>query len=87
MIIWIASYPKSGNTWIRSLLSSYFFTKDGKFTFKLLNNIERFSINENLINFKDKSNYQSEISRLWIPSQELINKNMKIKTSNLTKEI
>ena len=24
-IIWIASYPKSGNTWLRYLLSNYFF--------------------------------------------------------------
>ena len=29
MIIWIASYPKSGNTWIRSLLSAYLFSEDG----------------------------------------------------------
>ena len=43
MIIWIASYPKSGNTWIRSLLSSYLFSEDGKFNFELLNNIVQFS--------------------------------------------
>ena len=43
MIIWIASYPKSGNTWIRSLLSSYLFSEDGKFIFELLKNIEQFS--------------------------------------------
>ena len=29
MFIWLASYPKSGNTLVRSLLSSYFFSKDG----------------------------------------------------------
>ena len=34
MIIWIASYPKSGNTWIRSLIGSYFFTKNGVFNFE-----------------------------------------------------
>ena len=27
MIIWLASYPKSGNTLLRSILSSYFFLK------------------------------------------------------------
>ena len=43
MIIWIASYPKSGNTWIRSLLSSYLFSEDGNFSFKLLENIQQFS--------------------------------------------
>ena len=30
MIIWIASYPKSGNTLVRSILSSYLFNSDGK---------------------------------------------------------
>ena len=32
MIFWIASYPKSGNTWIRALLSAYYFTSDGFFS-------------------------------------------------------
>ena len=31
MIIWLASYPKSGNTFLRSLLSADIFTKDGNF--------------------------------------------------------
>ena len=30
MIIWVSSYPKSGNTWVRSFLTSYYFTEDGK---------------------------------------------------------
>ena len=42
MIIWIASYPKSGNTWVRSLLSSYYFSNDGKFNFNLLKNIDQY---------------------------------------------
>ena len=42
MIIWLASYPKSGNTLVRSMLSSYFFSKDGIFNFDLLNNIKKF---------------------------------------------
>ena len=39
MIIWISSYPKSGNTWMRCFLSSYIFSKNGEFTFDLLKNI------------------------------------------------
>ena len=35
MIIWIASYPKCGNPWVRSLLSAYYFSNDGKFNFDL----------------------------------------------------
>ena len=43
MIFWIASYPKSGNTWVRSLICSYYFTNDGVFTDdKLLKNIGQF---------------------------------------------
>ena len=42
MIIWIASYPKSGNTYVRSFLSSYYFSKKGKFDFDLLLNIKQF---------------------------------------------
>jgi len=42
MILWLASYPKSGNTLLRSLLSSYFYTKDGIFNFELLKNIQYF---------------------------------------------
>ena len=42
MIIWLASYPKSGNTFLRSLLSSFFFTNDGIFNFEVLNTIKQF---------------------------------------------
>jgi hypothetical protein len=42
MIIWLASYPKSGNTMLRSMLSAYFFTEDGRFDFYLLKNIIQF---------------------------------------------
>ena len=31
MIIWLSSYPKNGNTWLRSLVSAYYYTKDGFF--------------------------------------------------------
>ena len=31
MIVWLASYPKSGNTWLRAFISAYFMTTDGKF--------------------------------------------------------
>ena len=46
MIIWIASYPKSGNTYIRSFLSAYYFSKDGEFEFDLLKNIKQFQNTE-----------------------------------------
>ena len=42
MILWLASYPKSGNTWLRALLSSYYYSKNGDFDFKMLNKIQGF---------------------------------------------
>ena len=67
MIIWIASYPKSGNTFIRSFLSSYFFSKKGKFDFSLLMNIPQFpSIRfsqKDFLSFKDAAEN-------WIPNQK-----------------
>lgn len=42
MFIWLASYPKSGNTLVRSLLASYFFSKDGIYNFRLTENIKQF---------------------------------------------
>ena len=39
MIIWLASYPKSGNTWVRSIVSALVYTDDGIFDFAKLSHI------------------------------------------------
>jgi len=41
-IFWLSSYPKSGNTLLRSILISLFFTNDGIFNLKMLDSIEQF---------------------------------------------
>tara|TARA_Y100001970_G_scaffold274448_1_gene374200 strand:- start:5270 stop:6109 length:840 start_codon:yes stop_codon:yes gene_type:complete len=46
MIIWIASYPKSGNTWLRSFLSTYFHTDEEIFKFEYLKKIKQFNSKE-----------------------------------------
>ena len=33
MIIWLASHPKSGNTWIRSFLASILYSNEGNINF------------------------------------------------------
>ena len=48
-IFWIASYPKSGNTWMRAIILSLFFTKDGIFDFNLLDQIKYFDTPGNLL--------------------------------------
>jgi len=45
-IFWIASWPRSGNTWMRAIISSIFFTKSGKFDFSLLKKIQYFDVPE-----------------------------------------
>ena len=79
MIIWIASYPKSGNTWMRALVSSYLFSDDGNFNFELLKNIEQFSSKNISLKLNKDVGYQMRISKSWIPSQELINRDKKIR--------
>ncbi len=41
MILWLASYPKSGNTWLRLLNSNYLWL-EGANIFDNLKNIPRF---------------------------------------------
>ena len=73
MIIWIASYPKSGNTWVRSLLSSYLYSKDGIFNFNLLKKIQIFPKKKYFDFFlKDLSNIK-QVSNYWIAAQDKIN--------------
>ena len=74
MIIWLASYPKSGNTFLRSLLSSYHFSEDGNFTFDLLKNIQQFPSGELFDKIGVNLNDKYEIAKNYIKTQELINK-------------
>ena len=68
MIIWLSSYPKSGNTYIRSFLSAYYFSKDGNFNFNLLLNINQFPG----IHFsKNKMDSKLEASKNWILNQNI----------------
>ena len=76
MIIWLASYPKSGNTYVRAFLSAYYFSENGQFDFSQISNIEQFP-HEKF--FKKKVNSISEASTQWIPTQREINKNKKIR--------
>ena len=86
MIFWIASYPKSGNTWLRALLASYFFSKDGFFSENLLENINQFPQKKYFEHFDYDKNIPTDTSRFWIKAQEKINQDKKIrffKTHNI----
>ena len=79
MIIWIASYPKSGNTWLRALLSSYFYSTNGEFKEHLLKKIDQFPTKKYFRKFKFDQNKIGDTCQYWIKAQEEINKEKKIK--------
>ena len=86
--IWLASYPKSGNTMLRIFLSSYFFTEKGF--------IKNFDILKNIISINQKSflkkleNYEEIINQIkknpeiiqnyWIKIQHQISEEKKNET-------
>ena len=80
MIIWLASYPKNGNTWLRSLISAYYYTKDGFFLGdEHLKNIPQFPVKKYFKDFKYDLSLPGDTSRFWVASQEKINRDKKIK--------
>ena len=74
MIVWLASYPKSGNTLLRSMLASYLFSKDGTYFFGLIKNIKQFPhgglFMKHGIDIKD----HNETIKNYIRIQETFNK-------------
>ena len=79
MIIWIASYPKSGNTWLRSLISSYYFSEDGVFNQNSLPLIQQFPQKKYFKNFNYNPEIITDTAKFWIPAQKIINMDKKIK--------
>ena len=79
MIIWIASYPKSGNTWVRYFLKSYSEQKDKKLSLKSTKNDNFFTLNfPNLSLLKELGiEYKNfpNIVKNWIQMQDFINLN------------
>lgn len=79
MIIWIASYPKSGNTWLRSIITSLLYTTDGIFDFKLIKKIKQFPTRDQFQDFTKNFNDINEISKFWLLAQDKINLTEEIK--------
>ena len=78
MIIWLASYPKSGNTWVRSFLNSLLFTKDGEAKINNIN-ISQFPNRRHFKDIVENIDDFIELSKNWITAQDIINLDNKIK--------
>ena len=73
MFIWLASYPKSGNTLVRALLVSYFFSKDGNFNFEIIKNIKQFPNSDLFEKIGIDIKNEKEVIKNYIKVQESIN--------------
>ena len=89
MIIWLSSYPKSGNTWVKLFLSAYLGNQNASIPFninKMLIPFSLFPTNKLIKKFNfDFSNFEN-IAEHWIPMQEYLNLGIKgnifVKTHN-----
>jgi len=82
MILWLSSFPKSGSTWLRSLISHYLDEDTNKTVFEKIKKIERFpspSHFEKIINFEDLKDNKFDICKNWINAQKKINISEKFK--------
>ena len=82
-IFWISSYPKSGNTLVRAIVTSLFFSKDGRFNLEQLKHTTQFEKRDRLnlikkINKEDFANLDQLkiLSKYWLTLQK--KENMKI---------
>jgi len=75
MIIWIASYPKSGNTWVRSFIIAYYFCENGIFDIDKLNLIQDYPNKQ----FFEETVKKGEIHKHWDSSQKNICNEKKVK--------
>ena len=82
MIIWIASYPKSGNTWVRSFLSTYLYSSNDNFDFDLLKKIPKFpseKLIEGIISLEELKKDRLKIAKQYINLQKKLNLDNSIK--------
>ena len=74
MIVWLASYPKSGNTLLRSMLAAYLFSKDGVYDFSLIKNIKQFPHGGLFLKMGVDIKNHNETIKNYIKAQESFNK-------------
>ena len=77
MILWLASYPKSGNTLLRSFLSTYFFSKDSIFNFDLLDKIMQYPQSTFFSELGIDINNKHEVAKNHLEAQKVINREKK----------
>ena len=75
-IIWISSYPKSGNTFLRAMLSAFFYSKDGIFKQDYLKNIAEFP--RDFFKLKPSNNFLKEVQEYGVMQKKISTTNKEI---------
>ena len=79
MIIWLASYPKSGNTWVGHFLASLIYSNQGKTGLEKLGFIMQYPKRDQFEKLVTNFDDFNQIKKNWINSQNLINSDNKLK--------
>ena len=79
MITWLASFPKSGNTWLRALLATYFYSNDLNFSFETMSKIYKFPSKIFFKKYQGKIKKNTEVARFWNKYQTDLNKQNKFR--------
>ena len=79
MIIWIASYPKSGNTWLRAFITSLLYKDKNLNVLNKLKQIHAYPLSKDFYNLLDNFENFKNISENWEKSQSILNLDKKIK--------
>ena len=79
MIIWLTSYPKSGNTWVRFFILSLLFGNKRKINLDHLKNIEQFPSKSQFVGLELDLKNLREVAKNWITVQNKINLSKKVR--------
>ena len=79
MIIWLASYPKSGNTWIKGFIISLLYTTKGTSNLENFKKINQYPLKSHFENLTTDFNDITKFKKYYHKSQDIINSDNKIK--------
>ena len=79
MIVWLASYPKSGNTWLRAFITSLLSKSIEENSLANMTAIRAYPLTVDFYNLLNDFNDFKKIAENWERSQDIINLQKKIK--------
>lgn len=73
MIVWLASYPKSGNTWVRIFISTLLYSSEKTKVDINKKHLKQFPNKSNFKNLTNNFLNLDEIAKNYVPAQDIIN--------------